>query len=219
MMKEWVLRLDAHYKLAIAGTFTALVALLTGNEGSVSVGLLRAWIAFAGAMLVMIGSVVLLSEPARMRAAARLQDAGRLVILSLVTLAACGSLALVASLLHTSRSGEAAGSGLITYAAAVLLSWCLIHALLTLHYAHIYYGDHRVTSEQHAGLAFPGGHQPDYPDFLYFSLTIGMTCQVSDVVVTSRRLRRLVLVHGLVSFFFNTVVLALTVSVLAAGVF
>jgi uncharacterized membrane protein len=218
-MKKWVLRLDAHYRLAIATCVAVLAAVSTGGGGSVAAGLLRVWIAFAGAMLVMIGSVVMLAEPAQMRAGARLQDAGRVVILSLVTLAACGSLALVATLLHASKTGDSGGSGMFLAVAAVLMSWCLIHALLALHYAHVFYGDHGTASEHHAGLAFPGGRQPDYLDFLYFSLVIGMTSQVSDVAVISRHLRRLVLVHGVVSFFFNTVVLALTVSALAAGVF
>ena len=67
------------------------------------------------------------------------------------------------------------------------------------------------------GLAFPGNLAPDYPDFFYFSLVIGMTFQVSDVAVTSRRMRRLVTAHGMLSFAFNLVILALAVNVLASS--
>ncbi|MBV9521722.1 MAG: DUF1345 domain-containing protein, partial [Alphaproteobacteria bacterium] len=66
------------------------------------------------------------------------------------------------------------------------------------------------------GLAFPGEARPDYWDFLYFAFVVGMTCQVSDVQVTSRAMRRLTLIHGIVAFFFNTVILALTINI-AAG--
>ncbi len=89
----------------------------------------------------------------------------------------------------------------------VLGSWSLIHTIFALHYAHLYYG----TAE--GGLVFPGGGDPNYWDFLYYSFVVGMTCQVSDVQVSGARLRRLTLVHGVLSFFFNTVILALAVSV------
>jgi uncharacterized membrane protein len=138
------------------------------------------------------------------------------VILLLVLFAAFGSLFFVAALFREAKGGQADGFGVIAVA-AVILSWGLIHALFALHYAHVFYGDHGTAPGLHAGLAFPGGKQPDYLDFLYFSAVIGMTSQVSDVAVTSRRLRRLVLLHGVVSFFFNTVVLALTVNVIASG--
>ena len=71
--------------------------------------------------------------------------------------------------------------------------------------------------ESHAGgLDFPGKREPDYMDFAYFAFTIGMTFQVSDVVITSRQLRQLVLVHGMLSFGFNTVILALTINTVSA---
>ena len=94
----------------------------------------------------------------------------------------------------------------------VLGSWSLIHTIFALHYAHLYYG------AAPGGLIFPGGGDPNYWDFLYYSFVIGMTCQVSDVQVASPRLRRLTLLHGVLSFFFNTVILALAVSV-GAGLF
>ena len=65
-------------------------------------------------------------------------------------------------------------------------------------------------------LDFPGEERPDYRDFAYFSFVIGMTCQVSDVDVTSREMRRLVLLHGILSFGFNTVILALTINTVSS---
>jgi uncharacterized membrane protein len=96
----------------------------------------------------------------------------------------------------------------------------LVHTLFAVHYAHGYYGDAPRDGRGGiaGGLAFPGGAEPDYWDFLYFSFVIGMTSQVSDVQTTSPWMRRLCLAHGIVSFFFNTVILALTVNS-AAGLF
>ena len=87
--------------------------------------------------------------------------------------------------------------------------------VFTFRYAHEWY-DLDEQRKAKGGLQFPADDLPDYFDFLYFSVVVGMTFQVSDVQVTSRRLRRLVLLHGLLSFLFNTVIVALTVNI-AAG--
>jgi uncharacterized membrane protein len=100
-------------------------------------------------------------------------------------------------------------------AATLLFSWLLTHVVFALRYAHEWY-DSDDDSDLRRGLAFPGDDQPDYMDFLYFSLVLGMTFQVSDVQIESHRLRRLAVLHGLISFLYNTVILALTVN-LAAG--
>lgn len=89
--------------------------------------------------------------------------------------------------------------------------------MFALYYAHLYYRDDRESGTEGnvKGLDFPEEKQPDYWDFLYFSLVIGMTCQVSDVQVTSRSMRRLALMHGVLTFFFNTVILALSINIVA----
>ena len=86
-------------------------------------------------------------------------------------------------------------------------SWSLIHTVFSLHYAHFYY------AAPEGGLIFPGGKDPNYYDFLYYGFVVGMTCQVSDVQVSSSGLRRLTLVHGVLSFIFNTVILAMAVNI------
>jgi uncharacterized membrane protein len=99
----------------------------------------------------------------------------------------------------------------------VALSWALLHTVYSLHYAHVYYGDIDPGKQFRAekGLEFPGKDEPDYLDFAYFSFVVGMTCQVSDVQVTSKRMRRLTLLHGIISFAFNTVILALLINTLS----
>jgi uncharacterized membrane protein len=96
----------------------------------------------------------------------------------------------------------------------VISSWMLVHTVFGLRYAHAFYGDSDQPGvHQHAGgLIFPGDRPPDYFDFAYFSFVVGMTCQVSDVQITSRRMRRLTLVHSVLSFGFNTIILALLIN-------
>lgn len=106
---------------------------------------------------------------------------------------------------------------------ALLFGWLAMHAMLAFHYAYEYYGTDE-TSEPDAsghrshvgGLDFPGKQMPDALSFLYFSFVVAMTAQVSDVTVTSNAMRRLVLLHGIVSFFFNTVIIAVAVNIVVS---
>lgn len=98
----------------------------------------------------------------------------------------------------------------------VLLSWFLLHTMFTIRYAHLYHDHNKLnTGSQVGGIEFPTQEEPDYIDFAYFSFVIGMTFQVSDVTVSSRAIRRFVLMHSLISFAFNTIIVALTINTLA----
>ena len=99
--------------------------------------------------------------------------------------------------------------------ATLLLSWLVTHVVFAYRYAHEYYTTSPGGAQVDGGLEFPGNKPPDYWDFLYFALVLGMTFQVSDVVITSRKLRRLATLHGLIGFMFNTVIVALTVNIAA----
>lgn len=93
----------------------------------------------------------------------------------------------------------------------IILSWSFMHTIFAVHYAHEYYGEGR--DREIGGLTFPGDDDPDYWDFLYYSLVIAMTAQVSDVQITSKIIRRQTTVHAIVAFFFNVAILALTVNI------
>ena len=96
---------------------------------------------------------------------------------------------------------------------AIVFSWAVLHLSFTFRYAHLFYGDRNKRFSKHAnGLTFPDDDKPDYFDFAYFSFVIGMTFQVSDVVITSKGVRRLVLMHSIIAFVFNTVIIAMTIS-------
>jgi uncharacterized membrane protein len=136
-----------------------------------------------------------------------------------VLLSAVTSLFAVAVLIGEAKglSKQIVTGHLLLAGATVISSWILIHTAFTLHYAHVYYRlqDDDVTILG-SGVEFPSEKGPDFLDFAYFSFVIGMTCQVSDVQISGRNIRRMALVHGLLSFLFNTVILALTIN-LASG--
>jgi uncharacterized membrane protein len=98
---------------------------------------------------------------------------------------------------------------------AVIAGWFLIHTTFLFRYAHMYYRDLDRDDEIDGGLTFPGDQPPDFFDFAYFAFVVGMTFQVSDVQITARSIRRLVLVHGLVSFGYSTAILALVVNIVS----
>lgn len=101
----------------------------------------------------------------------------------------------------------------IFFIASVTLAWLVLHLSFTFRYAHLYYGDENQKYVKHSrGLDFPGETHPDYFDFAYYSFTIGMTFQVSDVVIKTKGLRRLTLAHSLLAFFFNTILIAITIN-------
>jgi uncharacterized membrane protein len=152
----------------------------------------------------------------QIRRRAATQDEGAIVILVLTVATAMASLLAIVALLGTSAVGAAQRRSieLILATITIVLSWAFIHTMFALHYAHEFYDQSGVR-----GLAFPGGEEePDYWDFLYFSLVIGMTSQVSDVGITTKEIRRTVAAHGVVSFFFNAALLALTVNIAASAI-
>ena len=104
----------------------------------------------------------------------------------------------------------------ILVAVTLLLSWLVTHTLFAMRYAHEYYSHTPGCSDIDRGLDFPGETNPDYWDFVYFALVVGMTFQVSDVEITSRRLRRVATLQGLIGFLNNTIIIALTVNIASA---
>lgn len=159
------------------------------------------------------------ASPQKMRRSSQRLDESRWTILILVVGSACASLLAIAFLLKGNQSLPQwqLTLHLTLSIVTIVFSWLLVHTMFALHYAHLYYRDDTESSsrEKAEGLDFPGAEQPDYWDFLYFSFIIGMTCQVSDIQIASRSLRRLALVHGVLTFFFNTVILALSINIVA----
>jgi uncharacterized membrane protein len=199
----------------------ALIAVLVTDGQRLSLRLIVGWDAAILCYIALIATTLMArATPQTMRRRAEILDAGRWVMLALTSLAAAASLGAVATLLGNlhEMSHDRLALHLALAAVTILASWVFLHTMYALDYAHGYYyrPDHQDRSRPPGGLAFPGETHPDYWDFLYFSFVIGMTCQVSDVCVQSKPMRRLVLVHGVLAFFFNTVVLALAINITAS---
>ncbi len=220
-MKTNLLDLDAHSRLFIALGVSLIVFVLTIGHLKLAVQAIAIWNVFAWTVIVLAWSRILLAPSAKSSVqAAKLQDSARFAIFLFVVFAAVASLASVAILIGGAKGlgRKALTEHLLLAGTTVVSSWFLIHTVFAMHYAHGYYRDEDegpgFTSA--GGLEFPNEKEPDFLDFAYFSFVIGMTCQVSDVQVTSQGMRRLALVHGLLSFVFNTVILALSIN-LASG--
>ena len=158
-------------------------------------------------------------DAAHIKKVAAARDDSRLVILTLTVLAIGASFAAIAQLIvHAKQPSIESGEKIAIAAIAMLtiiISWCVTHSAFAIHYAHEYYRPGQGSDAQ-GGLKFPECANPDYWDFLYFSVSIGAASQTSDTSVSSRNLRRLVTVHSVIAFFFNTAVLALTVNTAAS---
>jgi uncharacterized membrane protein len=207
---------DARHRVILGSAVGAAIFFSLWHHVPVSTDIIATWDAFAFSVLGSAWLTILATPQRKLRARARKQDFGRTVIFVFVVVAACAALFAVGFLVRVGRS-EMRGrftADLMLGLATVVLSWSLMHTIFGLRYAHAFYGDSDQPGERrHAGgLIFPGGRLPDYFDFAYFSFVVGMTCQVSDVQITSHRMRRLTLLQSVLAFGFNTMILALLIN-------
>ena len=175
--------------------------------------LLVGWDVFSTLYLVLVFAMVLRSGITHIRRIAVLQDDGRFLILLMTALGAFASIAAIVFELGASNRSV---PGLTLATITIALSWAAVHTTFALHYAHEFY-----RGAKPGGLQFPSGDQhedADYWDFVYFSFVIGMTAQVSDVGITDRTIRRTATAHGVISFIFNTALLALMVNIAASAI-
>ncbi len=194
------------FALILVGAATGLVPVLGMTRGVLT--------GFDAAALLFIGSLLPLlrqGQAAKMRARAARNDANRAVLLVF-----CG---IVMFVVLVAVGGELRGrNSTVTIALVVgtlILAWLFSNIVYALHYAHLYYS--ADGGGDAGGLQFPDTAEPDYWDFLYFSVTLGMTFQTSDVSIASRRMRRVVTGQCLAAFIFNLGVIAFTVNVLGGG--
>lgn len=216
---KWINKLDAHYRLYLSVGIAVITFLITANLYSAPIYIMGTWLTFAGINLLFSWITILTSHPIEVKKNAKIQDSNRSLIFLIVVTASVISLFAVILLLKSSRESPLSS---ITYHTllsiiSVVLAWWLVHTIFAFRYAHLYYnsvGEVEEPKRFAEGLEFPKENEPDYLDFTYFSFVIGMTFQVSDVEISSRRIRRLALMHGIVSFIFNTVILALSINII-----
>jgi uncharacterized membrane protein len=174
--------------------------------------ILIGWDTFIALYLLLVYVMIGRSTLPYIRRNAVLQDDGRFLI---PLLTAFGGLASLAAIVFEIGNGHRDALELQFATVTVALSWAAVHTGFALHYAHEYY-----RGKTPGGLQFPSGDQhedADYWDFVYFSFVIGMTAQVSDVGITDKTIRRIATVHGIISFVFNTALVALMVNIAASA--
>jgi uncharacterized membrane protein len=211
-----ICRPDARQRLVLglaagAATFVALRGELRPASAAIA-----AWNAVAVLILALDWVTILTTPQRKIRQIAQQQDLSRFLVFIFVVVAASAALFAVGFLVSVKRS-QSGGHfivHLLLTLMTVIFSWTLVHTVYGLRYAHAFYGDSdEPRVNRHAGgLIFPGDRPPDYFDFAYFSFVVGMTCQVSDVQITSRRMRRITLFQSVLSFGFNTMILALLIN-------
>ena len=196
-----------------SGVMVAAVPLPVGWE-------FRALLGWCAGLAVYLGLAWWLChsfDARRTRERAQAQDEPSVALFFILLLANLACVAAITVLMQQSRdlSGMERALHVGLSVAALAASWLFIQTIFAIHYAHTYYQEEMQREPDGAGLLFPGGLDPDYFDFLYFAHVVGMTSQVSDVQVTSREMRRLTLVHSVLSFGFNMLILALSINVVA----
>jgi uncharacterized membrane protein len=211
-----ILSFEAHHRIAVSLGCAALTLALMAGHFSWAVCIIAAWDAFAVCSLVLAWAGMLFTDLRTRMRETRLQDSSRTVMAGSVVFAALAALGAAWVLLGSAKGldGAQAVRHVALAGLTVVSSWMLVHTVFALHYAALSY---RIAERSHAkppelGVEFPNEQEPDFLDFAYFSFVIGATAQVSDVQITGRDIRRLALLHGMLSFGFNTVVLALTIN-------
>ena len=210
-------RARAQIRFLIALAVGVAVALLAPFDERIP-RVLAGWNAGGWLYLVLVAIKMWRAEIDGIKREASIERESRIVVLVVVTLGSIFTmLALFAQLMALkSEHGLDRTLSVGLSVSTIFLSWLLIHTVFALYYAHEFHSEAKGRSRgQGGGLSFPDDSTPDYLDFLYFSFVVGTTAQTSDVVVCSRAMRRVVMLHGILSFFFNTAVIALAVNIAA----
>ena len=218
-MRKHFSETTSHQRLvygAIAGGLMAVMPLPIAASSHA----LLAWTAGASTYLVLSWWLAVEFDAERTRARAQAQDQPGVMLFALLLLSVFASFAAIALMLQHVKdlSGAQRAAHLGLSMSALASTWLLMQTIFAFRYAHLYYQEELRGHPHGAGLDFPGKLPPDYFDFMYYAHVVGMTSQVSDVVVTSRQMRRLTLMHSVSAFGFNMLILALSINVMAGAI-
>ncbi len=198
------------------GVIVAIVAPKILPIDSLLPRLLAGWNAGGWLYLILVAVKMARAEADGIKREAEIERGSRLAVLIVVTLGSLATLLALVEQLAALKTERGLGQtvGVIVSISTIFLSWLLIQTVFALYYAHEFHSESRSgVRGTGGGLKFPDDTTPDYLDFLYFSFVVGTTAQTSDVAVCSRAMRRVVMIHGILSFFFNTAVIALAVNI------
>lgn len=200
-----------------AGVVVALALTFIPNGLSPSTRGILAWDATLLTFLVSTFMMMNECDGTMIKARAAEQDEGQHFILGLTIVAAIISIGAIGAELSLAKNehGWLRALRIVLAFATVAGSWLFVQMMFALHYAHEFFAEDEDEQTHRAGLLFPGDETPDYWDFLHFAAVLGVAGQTADVAFASKSMRRTGTVHGMVAFIFNTVVLALTINLLA----
>jgi uncharacterized membrane protein len=204
-----------HARFYLSALFGVIVGFAAAPLGDDPLRIIIAGDAFFIAYLVSTAVIAYGATPASIRKRADFGDEGILIIVCLTLASIAVSIWSIFALLN--QHDMPGQTRIALSVASVPLGWLTLHTVSAFHYAHLYYASATAsgkTREDRGGLDFPKTKEPGIWDFLYYSFVVGMTAQVSDVQVETTELRRMTLAHSVVSFFYNTVLLALAVNVI-----
>ncbi|MES2848287.1 MAG: DUF1345 domain-containing protein [Bacteroidota bacterium] len=166
---------------------------------------------FSSAYLLFCWIVLLTMPISSIRRNASKEDGSKPFVFATIILASlAGMVSVLLLILNKDTVLVSKNLFLLVSVSGIIFSWAIVHTVFTFHYAHLFY-----SGKSEGGLDFPGDEKPDYLDFAYFSFIIGCTFQVSDVEISSKKIRRVVLLHGLLAFMLNTFVVALTINIVS----
>lgn len=208
---------DPRYRITISAVSALIAALVSPPSWRLPLCAIVAWDVGA---LIFMGLTVLMMNTSNhqiMRRRAELNNESRWRILLGGTLGSGISLLAIIYVLKDAKQLEPKLLALhVGFAGlTVVCSWFLVHTMFALHYAHDYYVARVLTPNAPASLNFPTEDEPDYGDFMYFSFVLGMTAQVADVEINSRKFRKLCMLHGILAFYFNTAIIAMSINLIA----
>jgi uncharacterized membrane protein len=215
---SFIERLSVIHRLSFALAAALLAFAAQPSHWSGGLRFLVSWDFGAAFYLFLVWTLIVRSDPSETRLHARAQDVAAYVIFIVVLIAAFACTAAIAFLIGDAKNLDGVAKALHVglSVVALLASWFLIHTLFSFHYARRFYSSKEDPHGEARGLDFPGRGNPDYYDFAYYSFVVGMTSQVSDVSVTAHHMRRLTLIHGILSFIFNIAILALAVNIIVS---
>ena len=209
-------------KVLVSLVVSVIVFFITPPETPGLITAMILWNTFALCYLVFSWIVIFKRNVSQIKQMAKKDDGSVAYVFLLIIVSSFASLITVAMLVISNDKNLSGNPFYVPVAiAGILLSWFMVHTTYTVHYAHMYYDDDEDAPGKDAhGLEFPGNDDDakdklDYIDFAYFSFVLGCTFQVSDVEISSKKIRRVALVHGLLSFGLNTFVVALTINLIA----
>ena len=206
--------ISASHRLLIIAIAGAAAFFIMASIPSVMVRLALSWIIASSLYVLSTFLMMHFSTKENIAHLSEKEDDGAIFILLTTLLGSITSLVVIVMImtdiksLMISDAAKEIGLVLLTY----ISSWFLIHTAFALHYAHAYYQDYEKTKQP--PLLFPSTLNPNYVDFLYFSIVLGMTCQTADVNIASTRMRYLAMIQGLTAFVFNTTLLVLTINLI-----